>query len=76
MFTKRIDKMWDLMDHMMEQRMFPGYQSGSPPEGWESQNLRAKDSGSPSQNVAPEQANQAKTEATPAGWETEQKEES
>jgi len=76
MLTKRIDKMWDLMDHMMEQRMFPGYQSGSPPEGWESQNLRAKASSSPAQNAAAEQAQQAKTEAAPAGWETEQKEES
>jgi hypothetical protein len=33
MVTKRIDKMWDMMDHMMQQRMFPSYDAGKPPEG-------------------------------------------
>jgi hypothetical protein len=39
-FTKRIDKMWDLMEHMMEQRMMPGYQQGKIPEGWETEKRR------------------------------------
>ncbi|MEA3442538.1 MAG: hypothetical protein U9R04_03490 [Chloroflexota bacterium] len=40
MFTKRIDKMWEMMEHMMEQRMMPGYQQGKVPEGWESEKRR------------------------------------
>ncbi len=40
MFTRRMDKMWDMMEHMMEQRMMPGYQQGKVPEGWESEKRR------------------------------------
>jgi hypothetical protein len=66
MITKRIDKMWDMMDHMMQQKMFPGYEAGKPPEGWESENMRRM----PSQSAAvPPQSG-----GTPAGWESENKE--
>jgi len=41
-FTKRIDKMWEMMDHVMEQRMMPGYQQGKVPEGWESEKRRSE----------------------------------
>jgi hypothetical protein len=42
MLTKRIDKMWDMMEHMMEQRMMPGYGQGKVPEGWESERRRTE----------------------------------
>jgi len=38
LITRRIDKMWDLMEHMMEQRLMPGYAANKPPEGWEFEN--------------------------------------
>jgi hypothetical protein len=57
MITKRLDKMWDLMDHMMEQRMFPGYQANKPPEGWEYREVPA--------SPAPQGG-------SPPGWETKQ----
>ena len=69
LFTKRIDKMWDMMDHMMQQKMFPGYDAGKPPEGWESESRRTPPSG-----AAPQQASQASQgDGTPAGWESEDK---
>ena len=62
MLTKRIDKMWDMMDHMMTQRMMPGYQEGRPPEGWE-QEVRTYE--------AAQAPMQAPGQSTPQGWETE-----
>ncbi len=38
LITRRIDKMWDMMEHMMEQRLMPGYAANKPPEGWEFEN--------------------------------------
>jgi hypothetical protein len=73
MITKRIDKMWDMMDHMMQQKMFPGYEAGKPPEGWESENMKR----TPAQSAAaPQHASQAPQSGggTPAGWESENKE--
>jgi hypothetical protein len=71
MITKRIDKMWDMMDHMMQQKMFPGYEAGKPPEGWESENMRR----TPAQSAAAPQHSQAPQGGdTPAGWESENKE--
>jgi hypothetical protein len=58
MFTKRIDKMWDMMDHMMESRMNPAA-AGKPPEGWEYR----KESSTPAGQTPPPQG-------TPAGWGT------
>jgi hypothetical protein len=59
MFTKRIDKMWEMMEHMWEQRMFPG-QPSQPPEGWEYRRESATPAGqAPSQSSA----------GAPAGWE-------
>ncbi len=37
MFAKRIDRMWEMMEHMQTQRMMPGYTEGGVPEGWEVQ---------------------------------------
>jgi len=69
MVTKRLDKMWDLMDHMMEQRMLPGYGAGKAPEGWESENLRTP---LPS-TATPQQVSQASQgDGPPAGWESEE----
>ena len=71
MITKRLDKMWDLMDHMMEQRMFPGYGAGKPPEGWESENMSTSASvSSPNVLQVPQPGG-----AAPAGWESEDKKE-
>src|SRR4030042_82115 len=72
LFTKRLDKMWDMMDHMMEQKMFPG-QPGKPPEGWEYEEKTSQPApGTQSQNQ-PAQTPQG----PPPGWEKEQvKEES
>ena len=71
MFTKRIDKMWDMMDHMMEQRMFP-QGANKPPEGWEYERVSSPASGMP-QNEA--SAAQAAPRGTPPGWEKEEKKE-
>jgi len=60
MITKRLDKMWDLMDHMMEQRMFPGYEANKPPEGWEYREV-------PGSAQAP---SQEPGQSSPPGWET------
>ena len=65
MITKRIDKMWDMMDHMMQQKMFPGYEAGKPPEGWESENMRRMPQHEPQ---APQSG------GAPVGWESESKE--
>ncbi len=72
LFTKRIDKMWDMMDHMMEQRMFP-QAANKPPEGWEYEKVNQPVSSSPPQSEAP--APQDAPKGTPPGWETEKKEE-
>jgi hypothetical protein len=71
MFTKRIDKMWDMMDHMMEQRMFP-QGTNKPPEGWEYEKVSTPVSDM-HQNDAP--AAQASPQGTPPGWEKEEKKE-
>ncbi len=68
LFTKRIDKMWDMMDHMMEQRMFPG-QPNKPPEGWEFEKRSSQ--GTP--QATPRGVTQA-PQGIP-GWEREQKKE-
>jgi hypothetical protein len=60
--------MWDYMEHMMEQRMFPG-QAGKAPEGWEYE-------GPPAQPQPSSQAQTAQPEAqpqgSPPGWTVEQ----
>ena len=68
LFTKRIDKMWDMMDHMMEQKMFPGYGANKPPEGWEYERENQPASSSPPQS---EPAAQDAPKGTPPGWEKE-----
>ncbi len=68
LFTKRIDKMWDMMDHMMEQRMFPG-EPNKPPEGWEFEKRSSQ--GTP--QATPRGVTQA-PQGIP-GWEREQKKE-
>jgi hypothetical protein len=67
MITKRLDKMWDLMDHMMEQRMFPGYQANKPPEGWEYREVAGSSTSQASAEVSP-----ATQGGNPPGWETRQ----
>jgi len=56
----------------MQQKMFPGYEAGKPPEGWESENMRRM----PVQSAgAPQHASQGpQSDGTPAGWESENKE--
>ncbi|MCX7912293.1 MAG: hypothetical protein N2506_04955 [Dehalococcoidales bacterium] len=39
MFTRRLDRIWEYMEHMMEQRMFPQAAS-KPPEGWEVEHIK------------------------------------
>jgi hypothetical protein len=68
MVTKRIDKMWDMMSHMMEQRMFPGYQENKPPEGWEYEKLTSSAPASAHQEPAQE------AQGSPPGWATEKQE--
>lgn len=63
MVMKRIDSMWDLMDHMWQQRMFPGYEAGRAPEGWE------MESAAPQPEVT--QGSQPSAVA-PEGWEAEE----
>ncbi len=65
MFTKRLDKMWEMMEHMMEQKMFPGSQ-GKPPEGWEYERVSQPASGPQGQTTA------QTAKGTPPGWEKEQ----
>jgi hypothetical protein len=62
LITKRIDKMWDMMEHMMEQRLMPGYAANQPPEGWEYERK-------------PVMTAQGAAQGTPGGWETEQRKE-
>ncbi len=70
LFTKRIDKMWDMMDHMMEQKMFP-QAANKPPEGWEYERVNSPAPSSPSQSeAAPKQ-----TRPSPQGWAREQEKE-
>jgi len=67
MFTKRIDRMWDMMEHMQTQRMFPGYEAGKPPEGWEVQNMPSSSSPSPAPQTGQGQALEGWTEETMEG---------
>ncbi|MDD5537801.1 MAG: hypothetical protein PHF12_02405 [Candidatus Omnitrophica bacterium] len=70
LFTKRIDKMWDMMEHMMEQKMFP-QAANQPPEGWEYEKVnQAVPSPQPSSEAA-----QDKPKGTPPGWDKEEQEE-
>ena len=62
LITRRIDKMWDMMEHMMEQRLMPGYAANQPPEGWEYERK-------------PVMTAQGAAQGTPGGWETEQRKE-
>jgi len=64
MVTKRIDKMWEYMEHMMEQRMFPG-QAGKAPEGWEYE-------GPPPQPQPSSQHKSPQSQGNPLGWTVEQ----
>ena len=73
MLTKRLDKMWEMMDHVMEQRMLPGFQAGKPPEGWQSEEIRAPAPVSDTQNEA--QATPTTPRGQPQGWEKEGKKE-
>ncbi len=63
MFTKRLDRMWELMENVMEQKMFPGA-PGKPPEGWEYEHLNEPESQSNNESQ--------NSEATPQGWQREQ----
>ena len=73
MLTKRLDKMWEMMDHVMEQRMLPGFQAGKPPEGWQSEEIKAPAPVSGAQNEA--QATPTAPRDQPQGWEKEEKKE-
>ena len=35
MFTKMMDRMWEMMEHTTQQKMMPGYQQGKVPAGWQ-----------------------------------------
>jgi len=72
MFTKRIDKMWDMMDHMMEQKMFP-QTANKPPEGWEYEKVNQPISSTPPQGETPKAQETAK--GTPPGWDKEKQKE-
>jgi hypothetical protein len=63
LITKRIDKLWDMMEHMMESQMFPTQVGQKAPEGWEYE-------GPPSQPLPQPQTSQAQP-AGPLGWTTE-----
>jgi hypothetical protein len=63
LITKRIDKLWDMMEHIMESQMFPAQVGKKAPEGWEYQ-------GPPSQPSPQPQTSQAQP-ASPPGWATE-----
>jgi hypothetical protein len=70
MFTKRIDKMWEMMEHMMEQKMTPGAAS-KPPDGWEYEKLSE-----PRPGMQPQSENAASNQnKTPQGWAREQEKE-
>jgi hypothetical protein len=66
MVTKRIDKMWEMMGHMWEQQMMPGYAANKPPEGWEYREVPAA---APSQEAAQSQPTEG---AGPPGWQTKE----
>ena len=63
MVTKRIDSMFDMMFHMSQQRMFPGYEQGGP-EGWETEYIAP-----PQPEAVSEPSRPA---GSPEGWETEE----
>jgi len=67
LFTKRIDKMWDMMDHMIEQKMFP-QAAGKPPEGWEYERVSNPISSTPEPHLQD-------TQRTPQGWSQEKEKE-
>ena len=71
LFTKRIDKMWDMMEHMMEQKMFP-QAANQPPEGWEYEKVNQA---VPGPQPSSEAAAQDKPKGTPPGWDKEKQEE-
>ena len=47
MFGKRIDRMWDYMEHMMMSRMAPQWGADQTPEGWEVRSTPRKDVSKP-----------------------------
>lgn len=67
MVTKRIDKMWDMMEHMMEQRMFPGGEGTKAPEGWEYEGPPSESQPSSPGSSQPEPQSQG----SPPGWAVE-----
>ena len=68
LITKRIDKMWDMMEHMMESKMFPAEVGKKAPEGWEYE-------GPPSQSQPSPQPQASQSQAQPQGEQTEEEEE-
>ena len=63
--AKRMDRIFEMMDHMMEQKMFPNSQ-GKPPEGWEYEDRSQPATGPGPQDQAP-----APARGTAPGWTTE-----
>jgi len=64
--------MWDMMEHMMEQKMFP-QAANQPPEGWEYEKVNQAVPGpQPSSETA---AQDNKPKGTPPGWDKEEQEE-
>lgn len=65
MFAKRIDRLWEYMEHAMLGRLAPGLQQGQVPEGWEVSTVS---------RPATTRPGQAPTGGVPEGW-SEQDEE-
>jgi hypothetical protein len=63
--------MWDMMEHMMEQKMFP-QAANQPPEGWEYEKVNQA---VPGPQPSSEAASQDKPKGTPPGWDKEEQEE-
>jgi len=73
MLTKRLDKMWEMMDHVMEQKMLPGFQAGKPPDGWQSED--AKDAATVNSPRSETPAEKTMPQGEPQGWDKEEKKE-
>jgi hypothetical protein len=70
LITKRIDKMWDMMEHMMESKMFPAEVGKKAPEGWEYEGPPSQTQPSPQPQASPQGALQSH-QGSPPGWAVE-----
>ena len=71
LITRRIDKLMEFMEHMMESKMFPEQVGMKAPEGWEYEGPPSQPQPSvQAQGTQPQGALQAKPDSPP-GWTTE-----